>query len=423
MQFLRIGLGLCHALTGKEIYEISMNSGKETNVAKFPTPEELWKKTFAKQNAWNDTFSAVPFEDVNGSKSARYYQEIAINKTMQAIAEGKPRILLTLATGTGKTFIAFQIAWKLFHARWNLSSTGSNYIARRPRILFLADRNILANQAFNAFSAFPEDALVRVNPADIRKKGNVPTNGSIFFTIFQSFMSGPNNTPYYGEYPPDFFDLIVIDGHRRWAGVEMLIKGGRWTHDGVPAILVDKSMPEPDQILLTIVANDGKPLLPLEEAAAYKRLRDTGMTVADIAKRVGKGTVMVSDRLRLLEADESVREALQTGKLPKAMAQDIVRSSKGDKTKQAEMVKEATASKEGRRRIAEVANPEIRKRRVSSKAVREMHAQAKEKSRDGLAEHSMTRAKLREKVKDFDLIFSLGYEKALADLVKLLDEE
>ena len=89
---------------------------------------------------------------------------------LEAIAAGKPRILLTLATGTGKTFIAFQIAWKLFQSRWNSSREPS----RRPRILFLADRNILANQAYNAFSAFPEDAMVRIEPGDIRKKGKVP---------------------------------------------------------------------------------------------------------------------------------------------------------------------------------------------------------------------------------------------------------
>ena len=119
-------------------------------------------------------------------RAARYYQEIAVNNTMAAIAEDKQRILLTMATGTGKTFIAFQIAWKLFQTRWNLKRDGS----RRPRILFFADRNILADQAFNAFSAFPEDALVRINPKEIGKKGGVPTNGSIFFTIFQTFMSG-----------------------------------------------------------------------------------------------------------------------------------------------------------------------------------------------------------------------------------------
>ncbi|MFZ3222070.1 MAG: DEAD/DEAH box helicase family protein, partial [Rugosibacter sp.] len=107
-------------------------------------------------------------------------------RVLTAIAEEQKRILLTLATGTGKTFIAFQLAWKLFQSRWNLNSEPT----RRPRILFLADRNILANQAFNAFSAFPEDALVRIEPADIRKKGKVPKNGSVFFTIFQTFMSG-----------------------------------------------------------------------------------------------------------------------------------------------------------------------------------------------------------------------------------------
>src|SRR5258708_16413434 len=106
---------------------------------------------------------------------------------MEAISAGRHRILLTLATGTGKTFIAFQIAWKLFHSRWNLSREPS----RRPRILFLADRNILANQAYNAFSPFPEDAMVRIEPEDIRKKGKVPKNGSLFFTIFQTFMCAP----------------------------------------------------------------------------------------------------------------------------------------------------------------------------------------------------------------------------------------
>jgi len=130
---------------------------------------------------------------------------------MDAVSNNTKRILLTLATGTGKTFIAFQIAWKLFNSRWNLGGEAT----RRPRILFLADRNILANQACTAFSAFPDDALVRISPGDISKKGKVPKNGSIFFSIFQTFMSGRNEAgepaPYFGEYPSDFFDFIVID--------------------------------------------------------------------------------------------------------------------------------------------------------------------------------------------------------------------
>jgi len=166
---------------------------------------------------WRDKLHTIPFETRSGTWQPRYYQENAITKTLESIAKGEKRILLTLATGTGKTAIAFQISWKLFHSRWNLRRDGQ----RVPRILFLADRNILADQAFNSFSAFDEDALVRITPADIRKKGKVPTNGSIFFTIFQSFMSGDDGQFYFGEYPEDYFDLIIIDEcHRGGANDE-----------------------------------------------------------------------------------------------------------------------------------------------------------------------------------------------------------
>jgi type I restriction enzyme R subunit len=207
----KLAVRFAYATNGQGIYGIDMQEGEEGEVHVYPTPEELWARTFAEENAWRNRFAAVPFEDKGGFFQGRYYQDIAIDRVLEAIAAGHERILLTLATGTGKTFIAFQLAWKLFHSRWNLSREPT----RRPRILFLADRNILANQAYNAFSAFPEDALVRIAPEDIRKKGKVPTNGSIFFTIFQTFMSGPPKngkpSPYFGEYPPDFFDFIVID--------------------------------------------------------------------------------------------------------------------------------------------------------------------------------------------------------------------
>ena len=209
---------------GREIYSICMLTGREELVDRFPTPEELWDKTFSDQNEWRDKFAEIPFNDKGGTWKIRFYQEIAIQKTLEAVAQKKQRILLTLATGTGKTSIAFQIAWKLFKSRWNLNRDG----ARLPRILFLADRNILADQAFNDFSAFPDDALVRIKPSEIKKKGTVPTNGSIFFTIFQSFMSGTdkegNPVPYFGEYPKDYFDFIIIDEcHRGGANDE-----GNW---------------------------------------------------------------------------------------------------------------------------------------------------------------------------------------------------
>ena len=209
-----------YSTNGKEIYQVNMETGEEGDVEQFPTPEELWKRVNSEYNEWKDKFSSVAFETTGGIKNVRYYQEIAVNNAMDAIAQEKSRILLTLATGTGKTFIAFQIAWKLFQARWNLNRDSG----RRPRVLYLVDRNILADQAFNTFSAFPEDALVRIRPLDIRKRGAIPTNGNIFFTIFQTFMSGPNNVPYYGDYPSDFFDFIVIDEcHRGGANDE-----GNW---------------------------------------------------------------------------------------------------------------------------------------------------------------------------------------------------
>ena len=244
-----------YATNAQGIYAIDMETGQEGEVACYPTPDELWERTFTVANAWRDRFAAVPFENKSGSWNIRFYQEIAVNRVLEAVAAGKERVLLTLATGTGKTSIAFQIAWKLFQARWNLPNwKAGGAPSRRPRILFLTDRNTLANQAYNdftSFTAFPEDALVRIAPGDIRKKGKVPKNGSVFFTIFQTFMCEgnagnariplarramltamaeanremgvPGEKPacYFGEYPPDFFDCVIIDEcHRGGANDE-----------------------------------------------------------------------------------------------------------------------------------------------------------------------------------------------------------
>jgi type I restriction enzyme R subunit len=216
----KMSVRFAYATNGHQFREVDMHTGVEKDVHAFPTPEELWERTYATSNGWRDRFAAVPYQDKGGTFGGRYYQNAAVSAVTEAVAQGNKRILLTLATGTGKTFIAFQIAWKLFQARWNLGDAENpDNPTRRPRILFLADRNILANQAFNAFSAFPEDALVRIDPADIAKKGKVPKNGSLFFTIFQTFMSGEE--PYFGEYPPDFFDFIIIDEcHRGGANDE-----------------------------------------------------------------------------------------------------------------------------------------------------------------------------------------------------------
>ena len=234
----RLQARFAYSTNGDGIYRIDLHTGAEGEMAGYPTPEALWAETFGgaddATNRWRQRFGAVPFEDKGGFWQPRYYQHNAINQTLEAIAAGRERILLTLATGTGKTAIAFQIAWKLFHARWSLAARASGEPARQPRILFLADRNILANQAFNDFSAFPEDALVRIDPETIRKKGRVPKNGNLFFTIFQTFMTGrdadgnpaPNFGANYEQFPPDFFDFIVIDEcHRGGANDESNWRG------------------------------------------------------------------------------------------------------------------------------------------------------------------------------------------------------
>ena len=242
----KLTLDTTYSTNGNEIYQVCMQTGEEGIVDRYLTPKELWIKSYPTKASteitelWRDKFSSIPFEDKSGTWQPRYYQEIAVNRTLEAISQGKDRILLTLATGTGKTAIAFQIAWKLFHTRWNLS-VNNQYQKRQPRILFLADRNILANQAFNSFSAFEEDALVRIKPKEIKKRGKVPTNGSIFFTIFQSLMANDTtaeveeieeenttdydmSAAYYNQYPKDYFDLIIIDEcHRGGANDE-----GNW---------------------------------------------------------------------------------------------------------------------------------------------------------------------------------------------------
>ena len=117
----KLAVRFAFASNGQGIYETDMLTGVEREVPCYPSPQELWDRTFGEQDAWRDRFADVAYEDKGGSHPGRYYQDIACERVMAAIAAGCSRILLTLATGTGKTFIAFQIAWKLFHSRWNLT--------------------------------------------------------------------------------------------------------------------------------------------------------------------------------------------------------------------------------------------------------------------------------------------------------------
>jgi type I restriction enzyme R subunit len=223
-QAIRDGNKLClpfaFATNGQKIRQINLKTGKEEDVAAFPTPDELWNLINEPKNELLDTFRSIDLLRYGGVDPVRFYHRIAVERVLEGIAKGDQRLLLTLATGTGKTRIAFHIAWKLFQARWNVQGDKK----RRPRILFLADRNILADQAFNEFSSFPEDALVRISPDSVRKYGKVPTNGNIFFTIFQTFQTESTGAPNFGEYPKDFFDLIIVDECHRGGATE----DGNW---------------------------------------------------------------------------------------------------------------------------------------------------------------------------------------------------
>lgn len=211
----KLQLDIVYATNGAKIYEYSISKGYGDYITDFPSPEKLYHRLNKKNLDLKKKLHGIPFL-LTGAFQPRYYQEIAVNKTMDALAEGKKRILLTLATGTGKTFISFQIVHKLLQAKWNLAGDG-----RRPRILFLADRNVLADQAINTFNPYEKD-VIKIDGSEVKKRnGVVPTNAYIFFAIYQAIAEREDIGGYYQEYPKDFFDLVVIDEcHRGSANAE-----------------------------------------------------------------------------------------------------------------------------------------------------------------------------------------------------------
>ena len=196
-----------YSTNGKEIYEICMLKNEERKINHFPTPKEIASQTSDTEgNQAKEQFARVPFERVSGNET-RYYQEVAVKRAVDAIAEGKRRILLNLATGTGKTNIALQVMWKLFQTSWSLAGIGK----RKPRMLFISDRNILSDQAQQNFSSFEENAVVRVKPEMIRRHGGVPTNAHVFVTIFQTLVGKDGEESHYKTWKNDFFDVIIVD--------------------------------------------------------------------------------------------------------------------------------------------------------------------------------------------------------------------
>jgi type I restriction enzyme R subunit len=211
----KLNLRFVYSTNGHGIYCFDMQDGRGYDAERYPTPSELYDMVFGKQEAVVQRVMNEPF--YREKYGPRYYQENAINIAVKGIAGGEDRALLTLATGTGKTFIAFQIVWKLFQARWNRRGN-----ELRPRVLYLADRNGLVEQAMGDFNPLEEE-IRRINGEVVRKSGKVPTSGNVFFSIYQAMTGGPTENPYYMDYPSDFFDLVIIDECHRGAAED-----GNW---------------------------------------------------------------------------------------------------------------------------------------------------------------------------------------------------
>jgi type I restriction enzyme R subunit len=207
-----LGLQFAYAANGKEIIEHDFLTGMESRLAAFPTPAELWLRLFAGSNLTEDAASRMltPANIATG-KEPRYYQRIAIDRAVQAIAQGKKRILLTMATGTGKTVVAFQICWKLWSSKWNVKGDPT----RKPRILYLADRNFLVDDPKDKTFAIFGDARHKI------EGGKVTHSRELYFSTYQSIAKDANRPGLYKEFAPDFFDLIIVDEcHRGSAKAE-----------------------------------------------------------------------------------------------------------------------------------------------------------------------------------------------------------
>ena len=203
----KLGVRFVYSTNGRGIFEYDMDSDTGQEIDSFPTPEELYQRVQG-SNPQKVRMLKEPLIQ-EGSMIPRYYQKLAVQRAIAAIADGKKRVLLTLATGTGKTFIAYQIVRKLLNLKWRVDAK-----EQQPKVLFLADRNILVDQAINTFNSI-ESQIVKVDGKEIRRRnGVVPSSANVYFAIYQAITGEANNDEileYYKQYPKDFFDIIVID--------------------------------------------------------------------------------------------------------------------------------------------------------------------------------------------------------------------
>lgn len=192
----RLYVLFAYSTNGHKIEEFDFTTNIQKTLDRFPTPEELWERYLRYKFRDSDGLRidplSYPYHYLPNGKYPRYFQEVAVRKVIEAILNNKKRILLTMATGSGKTYVAFQIAWKLIK---------SGYL---QRILYIADRKFLRDQAYNEFAPF-EDARALI------EEGKDPRNRAIYFSIYQAMYSGEENNRLYQKYPSDYFDLIIID--------------------------------------------------------------------------------------------------------------------------------------------------------------------------------------------------------------------
>jgi type I restriction enzyme R subunit len=208
-----LGLRFAFSTNGHGIVEHDYTTGKQQSVDRFPSPDELWRRLRASEGLTDDHVAddlLFPFNrelrNPDGSiKTPRYFQEIAIHRAVQAVLQGNRRILITMATGSGKTFVAVQIVWKLWKTE------------RKKRILYLVDRNILVDQPLvREFSIFG-DAVWKI-------QGEAKKGREIYFALYQALAEDESRPGLYKEYPPDYFDLTIVDECHRGSATD----ASRW---------------------------------------------------------------------------------------------------------------------------------------------------------------------------------------------------
>ena len=209
-----LGLKFAYSTNGHQILEVDYTTGIECEISGFPSPEELWQRLSASENlnaGIKDHLLSPTYPDK--AKPLRYYQEIAVNRAVQCVLQERKRVLLTLCTGAGKTAVAFQISWKLWNGGWNGKSN-----SRKPKILFLADRNVLVDDPKDKdFSVFG-DARFKISGGEISK------GRDIYFAIYQAIAGNDTREGIYKDYAKDFFDLIIVDECHRGSARE----DGNW---------------------------------------------------------------------------------------------------------------------------------------------------------------------------------------------------